>query len=632
MRTRWRRAALPVAVAICLLLSLIVGAANLYTLAASAGEGRVRDLRILRLIRHAADDVNLNLLSAAPAWVHTERDLTRPADGALLFSCAALLSFLLLLPLALLTAATVRRLARGRPRANVTAISLAALSLPALVLAAAVALSPRVTALLLIVATLGIFAAAARMPEPLLARVLSRAALFAAGCFAIPLALAPLSLQAKVPVHHRADPSAPNILLISIDSLRADHLHCYGYPRATSPNLDALAEEGARFETVISPTSWTLPAHMTLLTSLPPEKHGVITNHLRLASGIETIPQHLQRSGYATAGFVSTTYLDGLYGFSRGFDVYDDYTILRVAGAKSRKAVTSGMVADHAIRWVEQHSASSPQQPFFLFLHFFDVHYDYNPPLPFARMFDGTYRGPATGNVDLVRSGMQQRDVDHVVALYDGEIAWVDWNVGRIVAALRAHGLLDNTIVAVTADHGEEFLDHGQSGHFKTLYDEVLRVPLIIRYPKRVAAGRRVAGQVRLMDVAPTLLSLAGVRLPHSRVPTEARGLGCLLKPDAPAKPTPLLPAFGDLKGEMASLRTADAKLIVDLRTHREELYDLARDPYERHNIDAENEPKAEELRALLDRWRAATPASSTGEVELDPEEKESLKSLGYIR
>ncbi|MCU1246190.1 MAG: putative Arylsulfatase [Acidobacteria bacterium] len=622
----------PVAVAISLLLSLLVAAANLYNLAASTGEGRVRDLRIVRLVRHVADDVDVNLLSAAPAWVHTERDLTKPAAAALLFACAALLSFLLLLPLALLTARGVRRLTRGRPRGNVTAASLAVLSLPAVVLAAAVALSPRMTALLLIVAALVVFAAAARLPEPRLARVLSRAGLFAAGCLVLAIAIAPFSVQAKFPAQHRAEPGAPNILLISIDSLRADHLHCYGYPRHTSPNLDALAQEGARFETVISPTSWTLPAHMTLLTSLPPEKHGVITNHLRLASGIETIPQHLHRSGYATAGFVSTTYLDGLYGFSRGFDVYDDYTILRVAGAKSRKAVTSAMVADHAIRWVEQHSASSPQQPFFLFLHFFDVHYDYNPPLPFARMFDGTYRGPATGDVDLVRSGMQQQDVDHVVALYDGEIAWVDWNIGRIVAALRARGLLDNTIVAVTADHGEEFLDHGQSGHFKTLYDEVLRVPLIIRYPKKVAAGRRVEGQVRLMDVAPTLFSLAGVRLPHSRIPTEARALACLLKPDALARPTPLLPAFGDLKGEIASLRTADAKLIVDLRTHREELYDLARDPYERHNIDAENEPKAEELRALLDRWRAATPASSTGEIELDDEEKESLKSLGYIR
>jgi arylsulfatase A-like enzyme len=631
MRAR-RLWALPVAVAISLLLSLLVGAANLYTLAASAGEGRVRDLRILRLIRHAADDVNVNLLAAAPAWVHTERDLTRPADGALLFACGALLAFLLLLPLALLVAATLRRFTRGRPRGNVTATSLAVLSLPALVLAAAVSLSPRVTALLLIAATAGILAAATRVPEPRLARVLSRAGLFAVGCLVLALALVPFSLQATVPLHRRADPGAPNILLISIDSLRADHLHCYGYPRATSPHLDALAAEGARFETVISPTSWTLPAHMTLLTSLPPEKHGVITNHLRLASGIETIPQHMQRSGYATAGFVSTTYLDGLYGFSRGFDVYDDYTILRVAGAKSRKAVTSGMVADHAIRWVEQHSASSPQQPFFLFLHFFDVHYDYNPPLPFARMFDRTYRGPATGNVDLVRAGMQQRDVDHVVALYDGEIAWVDWNIGRVVAELRARGLLDNTIIAITADHGEEFLDHGQSGHFKTLYDEVLRVPLIIRYPKKVAAGRQVAGQVRLMDVAPTLFSLAGIRLPHSRVATEARGLGCLLKPDAPAKATPLLPAFGDLKGEMASLRTADAKLIVNLRTHREELYDLARDPYEKHNIDGQNEAKADELRALLDRWRAASPASSNDEIELGNEEKETLKSLGYIR
>jgi len=300
-----------------------------------------------------------------------------------------------------------------------------------------------------------------------------------------------------------------------------------------------------------------------------------------------------------------------------------------VAGEKSRSAVTSQLVADRAIDWIKRRSTAT--RPFFLFLHFFDVHYDYNPPAPYSTMFDAGYHGPANGSVELVRSGAPARDVDHIVALYDGEIAWVDANIGRILAQLKTMGIDENTIVVVTADHGEEFLDHGSSGHYKTLYDEVLRVPLIIRYPGHVAAGRRVGGQVRLMDVGPTLFALADLPRKKSHEATSARNLSCFTKLTAKSGRVPSLPAFGDLKGEMASLRTVDAKLIRNLRTNREEFYDLSRDPLERHNVDA-HDAKAAGMRETLNRWRSSASGSGHDEVELDDEEKADLKSLGYMQ
>jgi arylsulfatase A-like enzyme len=616
-----RSLSLPVATSVTF--SLLSAAGNLCALAASGG-GRIRDLRIIRLARRVADQFDWNLLASMPSWVHTERTLRSIGDCALLFACAAIGSFLILFPLAML----IRLFARER-----TALSIALLALPAAELAVGGLTSPLMSAGLGVLVAVIAFAVVSRVPPDVVHRFLSRSALAGMAIAVIALAVAPLAMRKKDVEHRSARPGAPNILLISIDSLRADHLHSYGYARNTSPHLDAVAAEGASFETVISPTSWTLPAHMTLMTSLAPEEHGVITNRLRLGRGVDTLPQRLQRSGYATAGFVSATYLDGLYGFSRGFDKYDDYTLLRVAADKSRAAVTSQQVAGRAIEWLKDHAATDERRPFFLFLHFFDVHYDYNPPPAFARMFDAGYAGPATGNVDSVHKGMPGRDLNHVVALYDGEIAWVDWNIGKILETLRSRGVDDNTIVAITADHGEEFLEHGQAAHYKTLYDEVLRVPLIVRYPGHVMRGRRVQGQVRLMDVAPTLLALAGLPVTHARpgAEGEARSLACLLTSTS-VKRTPLLPAFGDLRGEVASIRTGDAKLIRNLRTNKEEFYDLITDPGERKNLAGLGQKGRSQLEMILNRWRSSATPASNGDADLDDEEKANLRSLGYMQ
>jgi arylsulfatase A-like enzyme len=273
--------------------------------------------------------------------------------------------------------------------------------------------------------------------------------------------------------------------------------------------------------------------------------------------------------------------------------------------------------------------------PFFGFVNLMEAHVPYAPPRQHneLRGLDG-FRAPAvsrkrrsyeqTLRYNLGRDGFTPAELETIRALYRGEIRYLDALVGRLLDAVPA-----NTIVAITADHGEEFLDHGQCGHYKTLYDEVLRVPLIVRYPGRVAAGRRVQGQVRLMDIGPTLFALAGIRTPRTHDQTAARSLTCFLQP-AKSPKVPSLPAFGDLRGEIASLRTGDAKLIRNLRTNQEEFYDLATDPGERHDMHVNNE-KADELRAMLERWRSSANGTTASEIEIDGEQKESLRSLGYL-
>ncbi|HSP96095.1 MAG TPA: sulfatase [Candidatus Dormibacteraeota bacterium] len=438
----------------------------------------------------------------------------------------------------------------------------------------------------------------------------------------------------------------PNVLLVSIDSLRADHVHAYGYERETTPQLDALARDGTLFRTVVSPTSWTLPAHMTLLTALPPERHGVVADGQRLTGDATFLAEVLWRAGYATAGFVSAPYLDAVYGFSQGFDHYDDYTIAKRSFDDSHRGQTSppllGIVSD----WLRQWAAGGRQRPFFAFVHMWDVHYDYTPPPPYDTMFDPDYRGSVTGedyeNGTQVHPGMDPRDLAHVVALYDGEIRYTDHYLGLLLDQLRALGVLDQTIVVVTADHGDEFFEHGRKGHKQALYDESILVPLIIRYPSRVPPAHVVPEQVRLMDVAPTIVALAGLP-PQADFGTAdvggyaARDLTPWLTAPAGAAP-PALVAYSDLVGDapvpVASIRTPQLKLIQEQgRARNEELYDLATDPGEHHNLLPGVVAAAPELRQELADWRTAWAGHQLAEaVALSEAHKERLRALGYLK
>jgi arylsulfatase A-like enzyme len=457
------------------------------------------------------------------------------------------------------------------------------------------------------------------------------------------LALAALLLVASLPSCSPFRPRRPpNILLISIDSLRADHVHAYGYPRETTPQLDRLAGEGALFQTVVAPTSWTLPSHFTLFTSLAPEEHGVRKEKTQLREGVVLLAEVLRDAGYATGAFVSGPYLRSIYGFSRGFEHYDDASVISSQKGGQAQNVTSPRLVRLAASWLQRWAEEDWQRPFFLFLHLFDVHFDYVPPPPWDRRFDPDYQGPIDGrNLMLdsrINAGMSARDLAHLVALYDGEIAFTDHHLGMIRRRLQKLGVLDDTLVVVTSDHGDEFFEHAGKGHRRTLYDEALLVPLVMRYPPRVPAGARVERPVRLGDVAVTLLSLAGVARPpgfgsRGAAPEfAAQDLTPLLDGRGAAALPPPLALSELLNTRETAIRTPRFKLI-----HHEngayQLYDLAADTSEQRDLGGSDPEQGTELLQSLVRWRdgLVERGAVAKPLELSPDHEAELRALGYL-
>lgn len=408
-------------------------------------------------------------------------------------------------------------------------------------------------------------------------------------------------------VRHRPAPATSHpgldVLLVTLDTTRADRLGCYGYAPGKTRHLDRLAAEGTRFETVVAPAPITLPSHSSILTGLYPFEHGVRNNgNFYLAPRFETLATRLKARGYRTGAFVSSFILDRRYGLDRGFDVYDDRMEGEYAQVVTLQAERRGDRTALALgRWIDER-AKEPEAPFFAWLHLYDPHEPYRPPHPFRDLFP---KDP-----------------------YDGEIAFVDAIVASVLDRLQGAGLLDRTLVVVTGDHGESLGEHGETTHSMFLYEGAIRVPLVLWRPGLVPAGRVVTDPVRLVDVAPTILDLLGapaLAAPHARslVPlVEGRGGGSPL----PAYSETLLPKFYMNWAPLRSLRDGRYKLID---APRPELYDLAADPRESRNLFAERAGTAEALREGLGRLAASGDAMSV--QTLDREAMEKLAALGYI-
>jgi len=456
------------------------------------------------------------------------------------------------------------------------------------------------------------------------------------------VSLAAVSIWAASAEPREAPAGRPNILLVSIDTLRADHVHSYGYHRETTPALDRLASEGVRFETVTSSSSWTLPAHMSLLTGLDSLHHGVVSDFSNpLARDVPTLAEVLHQAGYATAAVVSAPYLSARWGYSRGFDQYNDYSV------DSRSSQTWPVVLQQVQRILDAWSAAEPTRPLFLFVHLWDAHSDFEPPPPYDALFDPDYNGDLDaanflGN-DTIVPDMPARDLEHLIALYDGEIRYTDDGVAALLDRFRKLGALDETIVSVTSDHGEEFFEHGRKGHRSTLYDESIQVPWILSYPGRLPAGRTVSTPVRLIDVAPTLLSLAGVpasdfgRGPAS--PFVSQDVGSLAWGETTVSAA--TPAFSHLDtpsccipGPLFSIRTAGAKFIYDPDGKvPSRLYDLDEDSGEASNLVGRGDSREQALSVSVRAWRERFSDQRRDQpVPLDLEEIEALKDLGYIQ
>jgi arylsulfatase A-like enzyme len=642
--------------------AVLVAAANSAWLAASVDVGRVRESEPLRSARLVLEErFDLNPLVLLPDVVNApfELDTAGPflcflALEVVLTAAAFLAAVAVLAPALALLRRSMRGAARSRAgrwawERALPLAGLAGFSFPAVLLGVRMT----VTASRPVIA-LTSFAIGAGLWLALLLATGSAQRVHALlrACFGVGLAAAGLVLASagvvvlvsSKPAQPPARPGAPNVLLISIDSLRADHLGCYGYRRDTSPSIDRLAREGALFRTVVSPTSWTLPAHLTLLTAQPPPHHGVTGDMQRLRPEAILLSETLWEAGYATAGFVSAPYLDAAYGYSQGFDHYDDYSVANRSDEASRRGITSPRLFGIVSEWLSEWDRGQRRRPFFAFVHMWDVHYDYAPPPPYDTMFDPDYRGTVSGDIlgPAVHARMDERDLAHVIALYDGEIRFTDGYVGRLVQQLEQLGVADDTIIVVTADHGEEFFEHGNKGHRPTLYDEALLVPLVVRYPAQVPPGVVVGPQVRLMDVAPTILALAGVPRPAAfGTKADAPHAACDLTPwivGGPPATLPPLTAFSDLLGSglvpsVAAVRTQTQKFIqVVAGDRREERYDLSRDPGERVDLAGADAGADGALRSELAAWFAAwrDHGALARPVELDAAHLERLRALGY--
>ncbi len=449
----------------------------------------------------------------------------------------------------------------------------------------------------------------------------------------------------------RADVDHPNVILLTVDALRADHLSCYGYPRATSPNIDRLAAEGVQFTNAVSTAPWTFPAFSAIHTSMYPSELGISALNAPLPEIYQqrldplraTLAETLQAQGYRTQAIVTNPWLFPEFGFAQGFDgylvvdrqkAYDYDSALgetlagRIAGRASAADsalrglyqalmgpagqpvwdVRADRVTAEVLNWLDAHHA----ERFFLWVHYIDPHYPFSPPAAYRPSIAGVsserldYLG--SYNEDDVYTGrarLRPADRDALVALYDGEIRYVDHYVGQVFDRLDDLGLRDNTLLVFSADHGDEFWEHGGYQHGHSLYNELVHIPLIVRGPRGFDSPRRIDDVVRHVDIAPTLTEIAGASF-HA----DARGAS--LSPLLNASSTPPRAAFSEglfLTSEKKAIRDGDRKLIYDPFSGASELYDLRTDPRELEDLAPRDQATTNALKQQLAAWQSANEA-----------------------
>jgi arylsulfatase A-like enzyme/Tfp pilus assembly protein PilF len=402
-----------------------------------------------------------------------------------------------------------------------------------------------------------------------------------------------------------APSSPPNVLLITIDTVRADRIGAYGYTKGATPAMDRLAREGVRFADATSQAPLTGPAHAAILTGQYPARLGVRDNAgTPIPAGTSTLATLFKARGYRTGGFVGAFILGPEYGFAQGFDTFDASFSKFNSGMKLQAQRRGGEVTDAAVTWLRQPSALSPQ-PFFAWVHLYDAHAPYDAPAPFRARF--------------------------AAAPYDGEIAYVDSCIAKIVAALEQSGQLDRTLIAVVADHGEGLGDHGEAEHGLFLYESVLRIPWIMRLPGHDSAGTVVKTQVRAIDILPSLAAIAGMTPPK----TDGANIVPFIAGAPPRDPAPsyaetFYPKWHFGWSELKSIRVGDWKYID---APKPELYDMRADATEMRNaIDARG-PLAGGLSTELGKIQAGFGAAAavTDAPQPDPETLSRLRSLGYV-
>jgi arylsulfatase A-like enzyme/Tfp pilus assembly protein PilF len=397
--------------------------------------------------------------------------------------------------------------------------------------------------------------------------------------------------------------SLPDVFLITIDTLRSDHVGCYGHKQVETPALDALAADGVRFTQAFTHSPITNTSHITILTGLLPSVHGVTDFGVPLSPQHVTAAELLKKRGYQTAAFIGAVILDSntlAPGLDRGFDFYDNFPAKTETKQRWGRVERRGMeVVAHAESWFEKHRTG----PHFVWVHLYDPHDPYEPPSPFSEKYK-----------------------NH---LYDGEIAYADSAVARWIAFLKKTAVYDNAIIVVTGDHGEGLGEHGEETHGLFLYDSTLHVPLILKTPAAAHHGTVVDSQVRTTDILPTILSVTGVT-----APAELNGESLLPLLDKEALSPRVL--FGEtdypLRWGWAPLRALRAENTKLIEAPRPELYDLQADPKELKNLYAPDSSKAQSMQAEMAKWKAKLPQQANpgkpGETLPDPKDKVEVQNL----
>ncbi|MCJ7679671.1 MAG: sulfatase-like hydrolase/transferase, partial [Candidatus Aminicenantes bacterium] len=429
-----------------------------------------------------------------------------------------------------------------------------------------------------------------------------------------------------------------NVIFITLDTLRADRLGAYGYEKNTSPIIDGLARESIVFENSYANATWTLPSHMSLMTSLYTTMHRVDDQTVKLSGSIRTLSEVFKEQGYTTAAFTAGYLVSKVFGFDRGFDLYKEEYLTKTEN--DGQGYRLKQILKNMFFWLDEHA----EEQFFLFLHSYDIHEpfiaheylkefedQYDGPLQFLNShkelishpeyprFKGMVEGYLNINIfyrDIINTGkikLTEADIGHIRALYDNEVRYADFYIGKLLQKLEELGLADTTILVIWSDHGEELLERGRIQHGGSLYEEIIRVPLILHLPGYKANGVNTR-LVQSIDIAPTLCDIVDI------LPAPGFMGRSVLSPDESENEYVIAEQL-----RVKTLRSKRYKLIASNQTEGKILlFDLESDPFERSNIASEKPDIVNELKTKL--------FDTLGLVNLDKEMIKKLRSLGYIK
>lgn len=425
------------------------------------------------------------------------------------------------------------------------------------------------------------------------------------------------------------------IILISLDTLRADHLGCYGYHRNTSPSIDAFSRESVVFENAAVQSPWTLPSHMSIMTSLYPSFHGVVKKSSRLPDNRVTLAQLLRKGGYQTAAFTDGGNVGSVFGFNRGFDLYED------------EWIGIAETVPKAKEWLDENGS----KPFFLFIHCYDIHSPYNPPPPYNGLFhDFIYTGNlvpstptllSTANKKKDELNITDEDIRHFIALYDGGIRYTDEQIGDLLSYLRSLRLYDKSLIIITSDHGEEFMEHGAFSHWQLYYRPNLHVPLIMHIPGYPKKEIRINQLVQSIDLLPTILDIA-------ELPAYPAAQGTSLLPLVTQQEnffTTLLGKILNRQEKAATIAIAenhtrtpdwsvmnDGYQMISINNFFEvKLFNLETDPLAQKDIAIGNGTLIEKLLLRYSELYSTKPPDTSPVLELDERSRKQLEALGYL-